>query len=174
LSDQESDSICAGHAIGQKDACQGDSGGPLVCRSVENPSEWYLAGIVSHGEGCARANEPGVYTRTSLFFDWIAANTSPKRELPFFKPRSECPGMSCVWGGQKCLPVAAKCDGVVDCLGGEDEVDCPLNWLDLFRLESNRNSTREEDIDPNKVAEEKGAKNVTKKALNSDVFRCEK
>lgn len=50
---------------------QGDSGGPLLCRNPLNSQQWYMAGIVSHGDGCARKDEPGVYTRVSLFVKWI-------------------------------------------------------------------------------------------------------
>lgn len=50
---------------------QGDSGGPLLCTNPANPQQWYVAGIVSHGDGCARKGEPGVYTRVSVFVSWI-------------------------------------------------------------------------------------------------------
>ena len=47
----------------------GDSGGPLYCQSESE--NFYLAGIISHGEGCARSDSPGVYTRVSAYKDWI-------------------------------------------------------------------------------------------------------
>lgn len=63
--------LCAGYAEGGKDACQGDSGGPLVVQ--DDNEQWHLAGIVSFGYGCARANYYGVYTRISQYNTWMNA-----------------------------------------------------------------------------------------------------
>lgn len=46
-----------------------------MCRNPNNQNQWYLAGIVSHGQGCARPNEPGVYTRVSKYLPWIVEHT---------------------------------------------------------------------------------------------------
>ena len=62
--------ICAGNwQYGGKDACQGDSGGPLWFENEHGDKE--LVGIVSSGRGCARPYYPGLYTRVSLYINWI-------------------------------------------------------------------------------------------------------
>ena len=47
---------------------QGDEGGPLVSQAND---QWYLVGIVSFSEGCARENRPTVFTRVAAYEDWI-------------------------------------------------------------------------------------------------------
>lgn len=71
--------FCAG--VGEKDSCNGDSGSPIINQNK------IQVGIVSDGEGCARSDYPGIYTRVSVFSDWIAASicqysTQPPKSCP--------------------------------------------------------------------------------------------
>lgn len=63
--------LCAGYDEGQHDACAGDSGGPL--NAVDDEGCPYQIGVVSYGDGCARQNAYGVYTRVSKYLPWIHA-----------------------------------------------------------------------------------------------------
>jgi secreted trypsin-like serine protease len=64
--------ICAGNwSAGGVDTCQGDSGGPMFRR--DNANAWVQVGIVSWGYGCARPQNPGVYSQVSTFASAIAA-----------------------------------------------------------------------------------------------------
>lgn len=66
--------LCAGG--GETDSCYGDSGGPLVARDIDyTPIQ---VGIVSWGLGCARAESPGIYTRTSAYSGWIMDTIGPQ------------------------------------------------------------------------------------------------
>jgi trypsin len=59
-----SNMICAGYMKSTRDSCQGDSGGPLIVNNT-------LVGIVSWGNGCAKDNFPGVYTKIQNYKGWI-------------------------------------------------------------------------------------------------------
>ena len=60
--------ICAGGA--GADTCQGDSGGPLTSRSPGDRG-YSVIGITSWGDGCARPDTFGVYTRLGRYLGWI-------------------------------------------------------------------------------------------------------
>ncbi|XP_040342958.1 coagulation factor X [Herpailurus yagouaroundi] len=60
--------FCAGYDTNPEDACQGDSGGPHVTRFKDT---YFVTGIVSWGEGCARKGKYGVYTKVTNFLKWI-------------------------------------------------------------------------------------------------------
>ncbi|ROT82585.1 CUB-serine protease [Penaeus vannamei] len=60
--------LCAGEPEGGKGTCNGDFGGPLL---VDVGGQYVLAGVTSHGTGCARAGQPGVYTDVSSVLDWM-------------------------------------------------------------------------------------------------------
>jgi secreted trypsin-like serine protease len=62
--------VCAGYPQGGRDACAGDSGGPMVV-------DGRLVGVVSWGDGCARAGKPGVYTRLTSYQDEVSAQLRP-------------------------------------------------------------------------------------------------
>ncbi|CAF1215031.1 unnamed protein product [Adineta steineri] len=63
--------LCAGSVDSQtnQDTCQGDSGGPLMTRTIDGL--WEIVGITSYGKGCGRLNELGIYTRVSMYSNWI-------------------------------------------------------------------------------------------------------
>uniref|UniRef100_A0A8C1LBI3 Zgc:55888 n=1 Tax=Cyprinus carpio TaxID=7962 RepID=A0A8C1LBI3_CYPCA len=63
--------MCAGAEAGRMDACQGDSGGPLSCFTDDR---YKLAGVVSWGVGCGRAQRPGVYTTLYHYKQWIESS----------------------------------------------------------------------------------------------------
>ena len=52
------------------DTCQGDSGGPIMQFSFTY-RRWILTGIISYGYRCGLREYAGVYTRISVYIDWI-------------------------------------------------------------------------------------------------------
>lgn len=69
--------IAAGYSQGGKDSCQGDSGGPLVVFDEQN--EAVQIGVVSWGEGCARAEKYGIYSKVSEAHAWIQETMSSRK-----------------------------------------------------------------------------------------------
>ena len=161
IQDRDGNEICAGERSGGRDACQGDSGGPLFCRSVKENSEVYLAGIVSHGQGCARPDEPGVYTRVALFLDWIDEMKNADLNFVSKLASSECPGFRCGLGDGLCMSKTKRCDARVDCLGGEDEMQCDFLREDLVLGQNQTDTTTEGSVDPVTPAEDSGRNDPT-------------
>lgn len=58
----------AGFSDGGKSPCQADSGGPLVDAKRRHS---VLIGVVSWGEGCAKAKKYSVYSKVSHVREWI-------------------------------------------------------------------------------------------------------
>lgn len=51
---------------------QGDSGGPLMCKlRTQTTFAWFVFGMVSHGNECAKPNEPGFYVNVQHYIVWI-------------------------------------------------------------------------------------------------------
>ena len=76
--------FCAAAPVDGRDTCPGDSGGPIVRKLPDG--RIVQVGIVSFGIGdCGKAALPGVYTRLSLYIDWIEqviAAPSPQPPQP--------------------------------------------------------------------------------------------
>lgn len=62
--------LCAGvegNLETAKDSCKGDSGSPFLIKD-DMTSQWFVAGIVSYGDGCYGR---GAYTKVSGYDAWI-------------------------------------------------------------------------------------------------------
>lgn len=63
--------LCAGVYEGGTDSCQGDSGGPLMVQDAD--VSWFIGGITSWGNECAKPGFPGIYSNLSspVIMDWV-------------------------------------------------------------------------------------------------------
>ena len=88
--------LCAGYWVGKTDTCVGDSGGPLVC--IDSDLQPHVAGIISWGKGCAKAQYPGIYTRVGYYVDWIRSiietggENTPGVSEPIILPKEQGTG----------------------------------------------------------------------------------
>ncbi|XP_023376373.1 hepatocyte growth factor-like protein isoform X4 [Pteropus vampyrus] len=60
--------MCTKALLAPAGACEGDYGGPLACFTHDC---WVLEGIIIPNRVCARPRWPAVFTRVSVFVDWI-------------------------------------------------------------------------------------------------------
>ncbi|KAM5140450.1 urokinase-type plasminogen activator [Mantella aurantiaca] len=70
--------FCAGDPAWKVDACKGDSGGPFICQQND---QMVLYGVISWGDGCAKENKPGVYTRMTNYLGWIEENMAESASI---------------------------------------------------------------------------------------------
>ncbi|XP_044523078.1 coagulation factor X [Gracilinanus agilis] len=71
-----SNMFCAGYDNRPEDACEGDSGGPHVTKFKDT---YFVTGIVSWGEGCARKGKYGIYTKVTAYLGWIKKSMRPNK-----------------------------------------------------------------------------------------------
>ncbi|XP_058414689.1 hepatocyte growth factor-like protein isoform X8 [Diceros bicornis minor] len=60
--------MCTEGLLAPVGACEGDYGGPLACFTHDC---WVLEGIIIPNRVCARPHWPAIFTRVSVFADWI-------------------------------------------------------------------------------------------------------
>ncbi|XP_054406719.1 hepatocyte growth factor-like protein isoform X3 [Pongo abelii] len=60
--------MCTEGLLAPVGACEGDYGGPLACFTHNC---WVLEGIIIPNRVCARSRWPAIFTRVSVFVDWI-------------------------------------------------------------------------------------------------------
>lgn len=104
--------LCAGEALGLRDACSGDSGGPLLANASSSaPVE---VGVVSWGNLCGLPLQYGVYARIGepALGDWITTHIAEPAVKPAVKAKKRKKARSCRSAAAKrtarCRKAAAK------------------------------------------------------------------
>lgn len=57
------------------------------------------------------------------------------------KPLDSCPGFSCYSNLKECLPLESRCNGIVNCLDGEDEIGCEILKMNKKYRDSDSSDT---------------------------------
>jgi len=74
------------------------------------------------------------------------------------KPLDSCTGFSCHSSIEKCLPIKNHCDGIVNCLDAEDEIECQILKANYAKYENSNNTfikSRAKEVS-NGITEENG------------------
>lgn len=109
------------------------------------------------------------------------------KSLPIIQPVQKCPGFKCQSGISRCLPIKRKCDRIIDCLDGDDEINCNFkNILPTFNDDVFSDATtnfteeifarKEDRIELNKVEKEKSTTvfNVANSTTESGIVTSSK
>ena len=81
-------------------------------------------------------------------------------------PLDSCPGFKCQTGTGHCLPMKMRCNGVVNCLGAEDEMNCQPGGI-FRQLDSDSPFDNPQQIFPDKNPQQASANNKSSKLIFS-------
>ena len=120
--------FCAGYYGAVHDACQGDAGGPYAST---HKGRWYLLGIVSFGEGCAREGKYGYYTKVTKFLHWLRSKNvtvaaAPGVEQAFFTGVNASITLGFLRKSNRNVSVAAGTDTTLECYPNRN--DAVVEW----------------------------------------------
>ncbi|XP_072032962.1 chymotrypsin-1-like [Amphiura filiformis] len=110
---------------GSTGLCTGDGGSPLVCEGDDG--NWRLVGIGLHLACDTSTEHP--YVRVSRVQSLIAKASIVD---------SDCANLGAMCTDDRCYFSEGKCDGVQECLTGEDEVNCHASCVVVVGAQDNR------------------------------------